>query len=206
MKSKTPILIAIVAVAALAGGFLAANLRAPGKPAELTAGTQLKTPRPLPDFRLASVDENGAEIPFTPESLQGGWHLVFFGFTHCPDVCPNTLFMLDKVNENLAGLDNRPEVVFVSVDAQRDTPAIASDYAKYFDKSFIGVAGDDVNLRRLAQGMSVAYDFKPEGDSYTVIHSSTVLLIDPQGRLHTIFTPPLHANAIAADVRSIIEE
>lgn len=197
MNRNISLIIIVAVLAAVAGGVIGARLLAPDEPPTLAAGTLLTQPRPLPDFTMVRDDGQ----PFTREDFRGEWSLVFFGFTHCPDVCPNTLFLLDRVVKQLDGSEaEAPQVVFVSVDTERDTPDVIAEYVEYFNPAFAGVTGDAANLQKLAQAMSVAYEFRPEGDSYTVVHSSAVLLVDPQARLHAIFTPPLHADVIAADL------
>lgn len=196
------LLTAIILLAAAAGGFVVSQgVFAPEPPPVADSGTTLPEPRPLPEFSLPLV--NGE---FTRNDLTGQWNLVFFGFTNCPDVCPNTLFMLDKVVERFAAQSEKaaPQVVFISVDPQRDDPATTAQYAGYFNKDFVGVSGQAASLDRLTQAMSVAYGYEEEDDSYTVLHSSTVILVDPQGRVHTFFTPPLHADRITADLLKII--
>lgn len=195
--------IAVAIVAALAGIAVGFITTAPDEPAELAAGTQLREPRALPPFQLTADD--GSD--FTRDDFRDRWHLVFFGFTHCPDVCPNTLYMLDGVVERIAAAGaTPPEVIFVSVDSKRDTPEKMAEYVAYFNPDFVGVSGDGTNLQKLTEAMSVAYAFEPEGDSYTVLHSSNVLAVDPRGRLHAIFTPPLKADAIAADMLTLISD
>lgn len=178
----------------------------PAEPAQLVAGTKLQSPRALPEVRLVRGDESS----FTRADFEGEWQLVFFGFTHCPDVCPNTLFLLDRVVEQLenAGLA-APGVVFVSVDPERDTPAQVKQYVEYFNDDFVGVTahGNDngmESLQRLTQAMSVAYEFRPDGNSYEVIHSSAVLLVNPRAEMHAIFTPPLNAADIATDLAQLV--
>jgi protein SCO1/2 len=199
---KKQLLIVTVLIAAASAGFIASQtVFAPQPPPVAYHGTTLSEPRPLPEFSLPA--EDGA---FTHTELQDNWSLVFFGFTHCPDVCPNTLFMLDKVVADIAARGNIavPQVVFISVDPQRDDPETTAKYARYFNDDFIGVSGQGANLNTVTQAMSVAYHYEESGDDYTVVHSSTVLLIDPQGRVHTIFTPPLNADDITADLATII--
>lgn len=160
------------------------------------AATVLSEPRALKPFALTRGDGSA----FTESSLAGQWSLVFFGFTHCPDVCPSALIMLDKVKETLGDI----EIVFISVDSRRDTPEIVQQYVEYFDPEFIGVTGDEQGVKDATSALSVAYEFIPSDDGseeYTVVHSSTVILVDPAGRMHAIFTPPLHADAIAHDVQ-----
>lgn len=205
MNKQNTLLIIVVGVAAAAGGLLASQLlmQAPEQapePLVLESGTQLSESRKLPEFSLTAGD--GSD--FTRQDFAGQWSLVFFGFTHCPDVCPNTLFMLDKVKEQLG--EDAPQVVFVSVDPGRDTAEVVGKYVEYFDPEFIGLRGDGNALLPLTQALSVAYEFEPEGeDGYTVIHSSTVLLVNPAAELTTIFTPPLSATKISADLRRIFD-
>jgi len=204
MNRNTLMILLVAALAGIAGILAGTLLPGPAEPPVLSAGTQLGEPRPLPDFQLT----NGDGTPFTRQDFNGEWHLVFFGFTHCPDVCPNTLFLLDRVVAQLeqSGI-TPPQVVFVSVDPERDTPEQVAQYVEYFNEDFLGVTahGSDIgNLQRLTQALSVAYEFRPEGDGYTVIHSSAVLLVDPAARMHAIFTPPLKAADIAADLALLI--
>lgn len=203
MNTKLLPVLVVALVAALAGVTVGFVVLAPDEPPSLAAGTLLSEPRALPAFRLDADD--GSD--FTAEDFQGRWHLVFFGFTHCPDVCPNTLYLLDRVVEQVAAAGATPPgVVFVSVDSKRDTPKKMAEYVDYFNPAFVGVSGDGGNLQKLTEAMSVAYAFEPEGDSYTVLHSSNVLAVDPMGRLHAIFTPPLKADAIAADMMKLIAD
>lgn len=201
MKRNTILVWLVTASAAVAGALAGMYLLAPAAPPQLAAGTLLSQPRPLPGFRLDAHD--GTD--FTREDFTGQWSLVFFGFANCPDVCPNTLFLLDRVVEQVADAGvTPPQVVFVSVDSERDTPEKLAEYVNYFNPEFTGVTGKGNDLQKLTQAMSVAYEFRPEGDSYTVVHSSTVLAVDPEGRLRAIFTPPLHADAIATDMTALI--
>lgn len=201
MNKQSTLTLILVGLAAAAGGLLASQMLQPApEPLRLESGTQLSKPRPLPDFTLTDGDGE----PFTRQDFAGQWSLVFFGFTHCPDVCPNTLFMLDKVKEQLG--EDSPQVVFVSVDPQRDTAEAVGEYVQYFDPEFTGLRGDGNALAPLTRALSVAYEFKPaEEDDYTVIHSSAVLLINPSAELTTIFTTPLSANGISADLRRILD-
>lgn len=206
MNRNVLILILVAGLAAIAGVLAGMLLLQPAEPPELRAGTLLGEPRPLPEFQLTA----GSGEPFSREDFKGEWQLVFFGFTHCPDVCPNTLFLLDRIREQLVQQGvNPPGVVFVSVDPERDDPAQVAEYVDYFNEEFIGVTahgGKTEALQRLTQAMSVAYEFQPEGDSYTVIHSSALLLVNPDAQLHAIFTPPLKAEDIAADMATLVSD
>lgn len=206
MNKSGLILVLVAGLAAIVGVLAGALLLQPAAPPELRTGTLLGEPRPLPEFQLTA----GSGEPFTREDFKGEWQLVFFGFTHCPDVCPNTLFLLDRMREQLAQQSvNPPNVVFVSVDPERDDPAQVAEYVDYFNETFIGVTahgGNTEALQRLTKAMSVAYEFQAEGDSYTVIHSSALLLVNPDAQLHAIFTPPLETEDIAADIAALVSD
>lgn len=180
--------------AALAGFWLARELDSSAP--QLASGTWLAQPRTVSEFHL--VDHLGH--PFTERNLQGKASLVFFGFTHCPDVCPTTLVKLQQVKKTLAmrGL----QVLFVTVDPQRDTPEAVGKYAHAFDPDFIGLTGDPKDLSRMMAGFGVAslrVDL-PGGD-YTMDHSAAVFLVDAHGRIVGIFTPPFDVQRLAQDLR-----
>ena len=193
--------------AALAAGLAAASTLllapgigpGPGDAADDAAmvGTVLPEPRPLPAVSL--TDHHGA--PWTPaDDLTGRWQFVFFGFTHCPDVCPMTLATLAGTLERLDAATARPEVVFISVDPQRDTPAAMADYVSHFHDAFIGVSGERDQIDRLTEALGIAYTLHApdENGDYAVDHSAAILLIDPQGRLRALWQPP-HGRAVLAE-------
>jgi len=168
----------------------------------------LPDPRVIADFRL--VDHHSQ--PFALDDLRGKWSLLFFGFTHCPDVCPGTLFELQKVNQSLQqqlGTHSaKPQILFVSVDPERDTPAKLEQYLAYFDPGFIGITGDQAQLLPLTRQLGIAYridDHEPGAAQYDVAHSTSVLLTDPQGRLYGAFPAPHDAAKISAELLAIIE-
>jgi protein SCO1/2 len=133
---------------------------------------------------------------------------VFFGFTHCPDVCPTTLAMLAQVEKKLAEAPTAaaPQVVLVSVDPERDTPEKLAQYVKYFSPSFTGVTGPVAAIDEFTRtlGIPVARTPLPNGD-YTVDHSAAILLFDPDGAMHALFSGPHSADLIAADYRRIVD-
>src|SRR5690606_16436330 len=116
---------------------------------------------------------------FTRADLVGQWSLMFFGFTHCPDICPTTLAELDRLLKNLpADIAANTQVVLVSLDPARDTSEILSEYVGYFDFAFIGVTGDFLTLRRFANQVNVAFNKVTIDDDYMVDHSANVVLIN----------------------------
>lgn len=182
-------------VAAVAGFWLASQLDR-GSP-RLASGTWLPQARALPDFTL--TDMYGR--PFTHADLAGAPTLVFFGFTHCPDVCPTTLLKLARIHK-AAGIANL-RVLFISIDPQRDTPQAMGLYVHAFDPDFMGVTGEPQAISRVATqfGVAVSRVDLPGGD-YTMDHSAVVFLLDDAARIAAIFTPPFEVAAFAADLKA----
>jgi protein SCO1/2 len=179
--------------------------------------SQLKQARP-PDIQgllwpdpkvvqpFALLDHRGK--PFTLEQLKGKWSFLFFGFTHCPDVCPTTLSILDRVSRELGkeSVSNRDvQFVFVSVDPARDTPEILGKYVAYFNPDFIGVTGADETLLPLTRQLGIYVEREtPDAEgNYLVAHGAAVLLIDPEGRLLGVFQAPHDALDIAERFRQM---
>src|SRR5579862_6382938 len=172
-------------------------------PADLLTGTYVAPARALPDFSL--IDQAGRA--FGPERLKGRWSLVFFGYTNCPDFCPTTLATLAALDKRLrdAHVAVRPQVVFVSVDAKRDTPAQLAKYVPYFDPEFVGVtATDQETIEAFATrlGVAVALTPKPDG-GYTVDHSAAIFVVNPEGKLQAVLTGPFSASALQTDFQHI---
>jgi protein SCO1/2 len=195
-KRLSWLLVAIAALgAALAGFWLARELDSSGP--QLASGTWLMRPRTVADFHL--TDSVGR--PFSARDLQGKPSLVFFGFTHCPDVCPTTLVKLAQVKKAVAikGL----QVLFVTVDPQRDTPTAVGLYAHAFDPDFIGLTGDQKAIDDVTKAFAVAavrVDL-PGGD-YTMDHSAAVFLVNASGQIVAIFTPPFDTRRLAQDLQT----
>jgi len=194
-KGRARLLVAVAALGAALGGFwLAAQLDRGGP--HLASGTWLPRPRAVQDFSL--TDERGRA--FTRADLAGTPTLVFFGFTHCPDVCPTTLVKLAQVKKSapLAAL----HVLFVSVDPQRDTPPVLAQYVHAFDPSFQGLTGDPQALARVAGDFGVAFSrVELPGGDYTMDHSAVVFLLDTGAHIVAIFTPPFDSAALRADLQ-----
>jgi len=168
----------------------------------------LPEPRVIADFAL--VDDAGQ--PFSLENLRGHWTLMFFGFTNCPDVCPSALYDLNLVTEQLENLHNEGlpaiQVIFVSVDPERDTPEKLAQYLGYFNPGFIGVTGSEAQLAPLAMQLGIAYEIEehePGADNYAVYHSVSFLLTDPDGHLYGVFPAPHNAEKIASDLAAAID-
>ena len=187
------LLVPAAACAALAGFWLSNQLdrEAP----RLASGTWLPQAKQLADFRL--TDDAGH--PYTRADLTSAPTLVYFGFTHCPDVCPTTLVKLAQIEKQAALPALR--VVLVSVDPQRDTPQLLERYVHAFDAGFRGLTGSPEEIARVARNFGVAVSrVELPGGDYTMDHSAIVFLVASPGVV-AIFTPPFDAGVFAADLR-----
>jgi protein SCO1/2 len=160
----------------------------------------LETPRNIGEFDL--IDHHGN--PFNPARLEGQWTLVFFGFTHCPDICPTTMTFLNTFLESLEGTEAEdPQVVMVSVDPARDTVQQLADYMPYFNPDFIGVTGEFLDIHRFATKLNTPFrKVMDEDGSYQVDHSSNIVLINPRGDYHGFFRAPLDLAKMKVTYRS----
>ena len=125
-------------------------------------------------FTLTDVNNN----PITEKSFQGPATALFFGFTHCPDVCPMTLNKLNIISEQLKKDQNKLKIFFISIDPERDTPEVMRDYLSSFGDQFIGITGEPEKIFKLSQSWSiVSQKIFSENGEYTVNHSSPVILL-----------------------------
>jgi len=131
--------------------------------------------------------------------------VMFFGFTRCPDVCPVTLAELKAVKEQLGEEGKRLQVVFVTVDPERDTQKLLAEYVPAFDPSFLGLYGDSAAIAKVAKDFRVFYQKSPgkTPESYTMDHTAGSYIFDPQGRLR-LFARHGNAANLAADIRTLL--
>lgn len=167
------------------------------------SGILLTPPRSVEDFTLIGQDGQ----PFDKERWRGKWTFLYFGYTFCPDICPLTLLELNKMQKILEkeNLDQNNAYLLISVDPKRDTPERLGKYTAYFNPKFQGATGAPEQLAGLAKQFGVYYKVPDtQEENYTVDHSSTVTLIDPQVRLRAVFTQD-NPEIMAADFRKILE-
>ncbi len=204
MTSPRILLAALLLAAGIAGGAWFLSGDSPFGSGEPDRATVLPIPLPLSDFAL--TDHNGE--PFTRASLQGGWHLLFFGFTHCPDICPATLQQLAIVRQRLAeaGHAPLPDIVMVSVDPERDTTEALARYVSNFGDGIKGVTGRYDQLQALAKPLGIFYEYEPADDdgNYNISHSVAVLVIDPQAELKALFSAPHDIAAFVSDIPLVV--
>ena len=193
---------ATVVLAAMLGGvWLAATYRENGSRAMLLPDrvmTLFPDPKPLTAFAFTDHDNRVFDL----SRLKGKWSFLFFGYTHCPDICPTTLAVLARAHGNIVKSTvgaKDVQFVFISVDPNRDTSSKLRQYVTFFDTTFLGVTGDNAQLGNLAGQLGAAYELAitPGMDNYPVYHTAAVFLVDPRARYHAVFAPPLDAASIS---------
>jgi len=202
---KLPLL--VIALFALCSGFIISWQIYDARPVTLEAGhwfaDQAKV---LPGFEL--VDHNNRSLG-NPQ-LSGKWSLMFFGYTNCPDICPTSLQTLGDMMNEIGDNDVRKtiQVIFVSVDPDRDSPEILKPYVQYFNEDFIGATAPLTELNRLTTVIGIGHSRDKstvEASGYDVSHSSTIILINPAVEFAGIFGAPHNAPAMARDLVKIVE-
>ena len=202
-----PAAVAAVAIVALVAVFrVAARRRGTRRPGVRHSGTGGRC-RPDPARRgcPSSRSATSAATFLTAAALRGHWSLVFPGFTHCPDICPTTLAILDRAHDLLGPTASALQVILLSVDPERDTPEALARYLAFFNPGFAGVTGEQEQLQRLYTGLGVQHIRIPGArGEYSVDHSAALLLVDPEGRLAGYFMPPFQAERLAADLGPLL--
>lgn len=170
-------------------------------------GSPFYDARPVGDFAL--TDQDGRDVRLA--DLKGKNALFYFGFTHCPNICPVGLAHLAALYRKLSPEEQAAtQIVFVSVDPERDTPEVLKDYVAFFDPSFVGLTGSAESVAQIAKVFGVFYEEHEldngSGD-YTVDHSSTVFLVDSEGRLRETFRHDQlgESDAMIEDLRHVMQ-
>jgi protein SCO1/2 len=172
---------------------------------------------PAPSFK--STDITGADYgrsltltnvstgqPTSLKDFRGKLVLVFFGFTHCPDVCPTTLLKAAQVKKELGPEGDKLQVLFVTVDPERDTTEALAKYVPAFDPSFIGLRGDPTETGKAAREFKVFYQKVPnrDGTSYNVDHTAASYVLDTEGRLRLFVRHAQPVEEIVSDLRQLL--
>lgn len=167
------VLLALSVAACDGGGVAAADLQ----------GVAMDQPTPKPNFTLTDTDGNSYRFG---EATDGKLTLLYFGYTHCPDICPVHLAQIAEAFDQIPHLASSAEVVFVTVDPERDSPQVLRDFLDNFDTSFVGLTGSPDELEAAQQEVGVATAFKVgQDDDYTVQHAGQVFAWAPDGLLYS---------------------
>jgi cytochrome oxidase Cu insertion factor (SCO1/SenC/PrrC family) len=192
------ILAVVVVVAAATAGWLVARRLA----ADAGGGGRGHA-RITSEFSL--VDDTGQAV--TEKDFAGKWQLVFFGFTYCPDVCPTTLATVSAVLEELGDDADQVAPLFVTVDPERDTPAVLADYLANFDERIVGLTGSPEQIKAAAKAFRVYYAKVKQDDlpgGYTMDHSAFLYLMDPEGAYATHFSHQTDVAEMANAIRDFV--
>jgi protein SCO1/2 len=144
--------------------------------------------------------------PVDIDALEGEVVLVYFGYTHCPDLCPTMLSTVDRALEGLGEAADRVETLMVTVDPERDTPEYLADYVTHFNERFRGVWGTEDDVRSVATSYGVHFEYDEPGadGSYLIGHSASLLAIDPEGVLRIVYPVGTEADALRADLKELL--
>lgn len=158
----------------------------------------------MPDLDFHLTDDNGK--PVTAADYHGKLTLLYFGYTHCPDVCPLTLAHLHVVMQQLGPLADQLRILFVSVDSNRDTPAVLHTYVNAFDPHVVGLTGPAKDVEALSKRYRSAFTREPDqGDgSYDVSHSSAIYFFDRDGKAQLLATPADPQDKLVHDLRLLL--
>jgi protein SCO1 len=149
------------------------------------------------------TDQNGRTV--TDQDFKGRPFLVFFGFTHCPDICPTTMFEISEIMKKLGPDADRMRALFITVDPERDTPTALKDYLSSFDPRITAVTGDEAAIAAVAKAYRAYYKRVPQGEGgYTMDHTAIIYLMGKDGRFVTPFSLKRTTDAAAAELRKYL--
>lgn len=165
---------------------------------------QANPPKLGGDFELTSHKGE----TFHLSDIKGKVGIIFFGFTHCPDVCPNTLLEIQRLIASLEDQAEHMQVLFISVDPKRDTPEKLDSYVTYFNKNIIGLTGSEEDIAKVLKQFNASVKFSGDTNSniYNVEHTANMFLIDKQGDIGSIILPRTPFAVLEQQVRKLIEQ
>lgn len=189
-KTHAILLVALIIAASLVAYWVSRPVPSTQFPTALQSALWPE-PKPLPSFTLT----NHLNQPLKRDEFLGHWTFLFFGYTSCPDICPNTLAVLRSIADRLESVQggaNPPQYLFVSVDPQRDTVERLNNYVTYFHPSLVGATGKEEVIAELAKELYILYERAEtrSPDDYDINHTASIVLVDPQARLYGKFSPP----------------
>jgi protein SCO1/2 len=206
----TTVLLGIIAIITGFGTWYYLDGPNPATTAHRPSTKQATIPPELRSLKPFSLTDHRGNT-FDNQSLLGHWTFMSFGYTYCPDICPTTMSVFSEMNYLLKSQSKTTpyQITFVSIDPHRDSLERLSEYVTYFDPEFLGATGSEPALKKLAKPLGILYEKVETKDSamgYVMDHSASIILVDPQGRLHAYFTPPHDPSMMASDFISISEE
>jgi protein SCO1/2 len=203
---RRPVLLFAGACIALAAAIaIAAIVVTAGREAPDATNAVTSTGQPAVGGPFQLVNQNGDAVDQT--LLNDKWSLVFFGFTHCPDYCPATLGMLSATMEQLGDRAQDMQIVFISVDPERDTPQLLNDYLSSdgFPQGVVGLTGTPEQVAQAAKSYRAFYEKAGQGEAYTMNHSLTIYLMGPDGQFRSALAHDLEPDRAADVIRRAME-
>jgi protein SCO1 len=198
MIGKSRGLLIAVAASAILGLGVAAALLAAHRPSSSAAAALSIGGH----FALTTPDGRAV----TDASYRGKWLLIYFGYTFCPDACPTALNTIGTALDRLGPLADKVQPLFITVDPERDTPALVADYVKSFDPRIVGLVGTPEQIAAAAKEYRVYYVTRSlGGDDYTVDHSSFLYVVNPRGAFVKLLTGDLPGHALADELRQLMQ-
>jgi len=191
----------VVVAALLINSHSSATLSARDLPA-LIKPVVTDNPIALGEFSLRTSQG----LKYGVEEMKGKWTFLFFGYTHCPDVCPATMSQLDTIVSRLNQRNMDANVLFVSVDPQRDTEKELSEYVSYFNRRFIAATGDSSEIKKLERQLGAAHRFSTKDGSgnYSVSHSTSIYLLGPNVEVYAKFSIPMNVRKVVDQYAGIV--
>jgi len=207
MKTKHSFVLLIIASSVVIGGMIAVSYQ---QKVQRVMDYQNVLRELQPAKKLTEIDLiSHKNEKFSLQSFQGKWSFVFFGYTNCPDICPNTLSYLKQLYQQIIAQSNKVKVqiIFVSVDPGRDTVKRLAEFMPYYHKDFMGLTGDLKNIKQLTRQLGVFFSYSQTANKsyYNVDHSSSILLIDPDSRLRGITSDKNEISALTNAFLSLSE-
>ncbi len=167
-------------------------------------GLSFENPQVAPDFTLTGVNNQSVSL----SDFRGQYVFIYFGYTFCPDLCPDTLAKLARVRKELGNKGDQMQVIMISVDPARDTPDKLAEYVGHFDESFVGLTGSDEELDATGAAYGLYYD-RHDGTpatGYLIDHTARTYLLDPDGRIIVAYPHEAPDDAIEADMRWLLKQ
>jgi len=206
LKTQNNTLLIVTAIIAMVGGLWLANTNQPN---ELTPpviqGAIYPTAKTVHPFVL----KNHQGETFTENNFKTHWSLIFVGYTQCPDICPTTLSLMAEVHNKMTRQNIQPpNIVFLSIDPERDTVELMKQYVEYFNPSFTGLTGNKDQIDNLSKNLNAVYRKAPglngkiTKDDYLMDHSSALMLVNPDGNLQSILTAPHSVKTVVESIFS----
>jgi protein SCO1/2 len=200
-NNKIIIFVVFICAALMSSLFIYHASQKQMQPLPENVGMTFSAPRDIKSFSLLTE----ADQAYTEKNFRGHWTLLFFGFTHCANICPTTLDVLNRVYTKLKPTISNLQVSLISVDPERDTPSILANYVHSYNSEFRGVTGKISELRKLQSQLGI-YSARDEqsGNDYQVQHTSSILLINPQGKWAGLFKYGLPPEVLTDGIQKAI--